>query len=411
VLSSRRAAGSSRGLDERSPRATLPGHGDGASQASRPVVATPAGGPGGSAREEMSRPDVEASAGGSTRTGAIESAAVDASPAVPAEAVSAKAAASEVAEGAPSTHEPGAQEPGTRASRTQELGAKAAGTQVGGVQERRAPDRRADETVSVRSETTTTRRLRSVGMAVWAAVAGVAVLAWALSSGGDDRAAQAPGASVVSSSSRGTSEPARATTELSPSGQQASDPSRDQATAQARDQASDEAAPVTDEPAEQAVALSSSPLSESGGEAASDLAPALDARGAGATSSSRSERAGSRGRGGRANTARIRDSGGVDGERGAGARSGPSPHDLEKARQAYNAGNQALFSGNTERAIESYREAVRLGSAAGYRGLGLAYSQRGDKARAIQSFQKYVAKSPGAKDVPLIKKRIAALSR
>lgn len=100
-----------------------------------------------------------------------------------------------------------------------------------------------------------------------------------------------------------------------------------------------------------------------------------------------------------------------DRERATGRPTQEAPRDPEKARQAYNAGNQALFAGDTDRAIEAYRESVRLGSAAGYRGLGLAYSQRGDKARAIKSFQKYLSKMPAAKDVPLIKKRIAALRR
>ena len=49
------------------------------------------------------------------------------------------------------------------------------------------------------------------------------------------------------------------------------------------------------------------------------------------------------------------------------------------------------------------------GYVGGYRGLGLAYAQLGDKARALQALKTYVAAVPGAKDVPLLKKRIARL--
>jgi type IV secretory pathway VirB10-like protein len=81
----------------------------------------------------------------------------------------------------------------------------------------------------------------------------------------------------------------------------------------------------------------------------------------------------------------------------------------EKARAAYSAGNQKLFAGDADGAIVAYRQVIAMGAAAGYRGLGLAYAQQGDNANAIAAFKKYVQLSPNAKDVALIKKRIAAL--
>nr|MBA3452536.1 hypothetical protein [Deltaproteobacteria bacterium] len=80
-----------------------------------------------------------------------------------------------------------------------------------------------------------------------------------------------------------------------------------------------------------------------------------------------------------------------------------------KARAAYTTGNQKLFAGDANGAIVAYRQVIALGSASGYRGLGLAYAQQGDTANAVAAFKKYVQMSPTAKDVPLIKKRIAAL--
>ena len=84
---------------------------------------------------------------------------------------------------------------------------------------------------------------------------------------------------------------------------------------------------------------------------------------------------------------------------------------LANTRTAYNTGNQRLFAGDTAGAITAYRQALALspGYAAGYRGLGLAYAQQGDKAKALQAFKTYLSAAPGAKDVALIQKRIATL--
>jgi outer membrane biosynthesis protein TonB len=84
---------------------------------------------------------------------------------------------------------------------------------------------------------------------------------------------------------------------------------------------------------------------------------------------------------------------------------------VAKARVAYASGNQRLFSGDADSAVRYYHQALDTypGYVAGYRGLGLAYAQQGDKAKALQALRMYVSLVPNAKDVPLIKKRIATL--
>jgi len=85
---------------------------------------------------------------------------------------------------------------------------------------------------------------------------------------------------------------------------------------------------------------------------------------------------------------------------------------LAKARAAYARGNQHLFAGETDAAITQYKQALAVypGYVAGYRGLGLAYAQQGDHADALKAFKTYVGLVPNAKDIALIKKRIARLS-
>ncbi len=95
------------------------------------------------------------------------------------------------------------------------------------------------------------------------------------------------------------------------------------------------------------------------------------------------------------------------------APAGPTPDQaLARARAAYATGNQHLFAGEADAAVEAYKQALAVypGYVAGYRGLGLAYAQSGDRAAALKAFQKYVALVPNAKDVALIQKRIARLS-
>jgi hypothetical protein len=85
--------------------------------------------------------------------------------------------------------------------------------------------------------------------------------------------------------------------------------------------------------------------------------------------------------------------------------------DIGLARTAYLNGNQLLFAGNAEAAIRAYRESLRLyaGYVGGYRGMGLAYGQLGDSPNALEAFKMYVTLVPNARDVALIKKRIARL--
>jgi Flp pilus assembly protein TadD len=84
---------------------------------------------------------------------------------------------------------------------------------------------------------------------------------------------------------------------------------------------------------------------------------------------------------------------------------------VDRARDAYNAGNEALFAGNFADAIRSYKEAVDVSPthAFGYRGLGLAYAQTGENAAAIAAFREYLRLAPHAKDSALIRKRISGL--
>lgn len=84
---------------------------------------------------------------------------------------------------------------------------------------------------------------------------------------------------------------------------------------------------------------------------------------------------------------------------------------ITKARTAYASGNQRLFAGDTNGAIKFYRQALASYPAyvAGYRGLGLAYAQQGDRSQALQAFKTYVSSVPNAKDAALIRKRIATL--
>jgi hypothetical protein len=85
---------------------------------------------------------------------------------------------------------------------------------------------------------------------------------------------------------------------------------------------------------------------------------------------------------------------------------------IARARASYAAGNKRLFAGDAAGAVRAYQQALAAypGYVAGYRGLGLAYAQQGDKAKALQAFHTYLSSVPGAKDAPLIRKRISALA-
>ncbi len=86
---------------------------------------------------------------------------------------------------------------------------------------------------------------------------------------------------------------------------------------------------------------------------------------------------------------------------------------VARARGAYTSGNQRLFAGDPDGALHFYRQALAFypGYVAGYRGLGLAFAQQGDKVNALKALRTYVAAVPNAKDVALINARIARLAK
>jgi hypothetical protein len=83
------------------------------------------------------------------------------------------------------------------------------------------------------------------------------------------------------------------------------------------------------------------------------------------------------------------------------------------ARSAYTTGNQRLFVGDLDGAVHAYRQSLELypGYVGGYRGLGLAYEELGETASALAALRSYVAAVPHARDIALIKRRIAHLQR
>ncbi|HEX4418395.1 MAG TPA: tetratricopeptide repeat protein [Kofleriaceae bacterium] len=84
---------------------------------------------------------------------------------------------------------------------------------------------------------------------------------------------------------------------------------------------------------------------------------------------------------------------------------------VARARSAYLTGNEKLFAGDATGAVAAYHEAIGLypGYVGGYRGLGLAYAQLGQTKQALDALKTYVTAAPTAKDIALIKKRIARL--
>jgi hypothetical protein len=83
------------------------------------------------------------------------------------------------------------------------------------------------------------------------------------------------------------------------------------------------------------------------------------------------------------------------------------------AREAYERGNASLLSGDTAGALQAYKEAISRDpeDPSGYRGLGLAYAERGDRAAAIRFLRAYLSIAPHAADRRLIKRRIRHLIR
>ena len=86
---------------------------------------------------------------------------------------------------------------------------------------------------------------------------------------------------------------------------------------------------------------------------------------------------------------------------------------VDKARKVYTEGNARLFAGKTDKAIGSYREALRVypGYVAGYRGLGLAYAEQGKAPNAVAALKHYLDIVPSAKDAAMIRKRLKLLEK
>lgn len=98
----------------------------------------------------------------------------------------------------------------------------------------------------------------------------------------------------------------------------------------------------------------------------------------------------------------------------AAKRTTPSaPAERGDPRPPYERGNALLFAGDATGAIAAYREAVHDAPTdpIGYRGLGLAYEQKGETASAIRALHKYLKLAPGAADRTIISRRIDRLSK
>lgn len=90
-----------------------------------------------------------------------------------------------------------------------------------------------------------------------------------------------------------------------------------------------------------------------------------------------------------------------------------APAERGDPRPPYERGNALLFAGDAAGAIAAYREAVNDAPTdpIGYRGLGLAYEQKGETASAIRALHKYLKLAPRAADRAIISRRIDRLSK
>jgi regulator of sirC expression with transglutaminase-like and TPR domain len=79
----------------------------------------------------------------------------------------------------------------------------------------------------------------------------------------------------------------------------------------------------------------------------------------------------------------------------------------------YSEGLKSLLRGDTERAVERFKAALkrnpRLNLA--HRGLGLAYEKLGQTAKALGAYKRYLAARPDAPDRSSIERRIEKLER
>jgi tetratricopeptide (TPR) repeat protein len=89
----------------------------------------------------------------------------------------------------------------------------------------------------------------------------------------------------------------------------------------------------------------------------------------------------------------------------------PVPNKAQEATEAYQRGNAKLLSGALPEAIAAFSEALKLNpkDAQSQRGLGMAYAQAGNAAKAVRHLKLYLKASPNAPDRALIEKRIDQL--
>jgi ribosomal protein S15P/S13E len=89
----------------------------------------------------------------------------------------------------------------------------------------------------------------------------------------------------------------------------------------------------------------------------------------------------------------------------------PATNQAQEAAEAYQRGNAKLLSGALPEAIAAFSEALKLNpkDAQSQRGLGMAYAQAGNAAKAVRHLKLYLKASPNAPDRALIEKRIDQL--
>jgi Tetratricopeptide repeat len=90
----------------------------------------------------------------------------------------------------------------------------------------------------------------------------------------------------------------------------------------------------------------------------------------------------------------------------------PAPPDRTAARDAYQRGNDQLFTGDAAGAAAAYQEAVKVAPSdpAGYRGLGLAYEKQGKVDEAVAAFRRYLKLAPHSRDRDLVARRLQRLT-
>ena len=91
----------------------------------------------------------------------------------------------------------------------------------------------------------------------------------------------------------------------------------------------------------------------------------------------------------------------------------PAPYDPFRAEKNIEIGEYYLKKKNYDAAIERFKEAIRYkpNFARPHFLLGEAYEKKGDKAEAVNYYQKYLEILPAAEDAAKVRKRIEKLQR